>query len=154
MYSVLGLFGVHDFYLQTSNNIFKLYVINYEGALQFGRGLCFSHCFSETLFGKGGKLNGTCTGAEQVSYFNCPLKTRITSAYQTTQNLHMISTCKFQIIFLHFMCDKLRSSDASFALVLLFRNLIQTIQQTAWNPYRTCTCFLFNCPLENRKTSA
>ena len=57
-----------------------------------------SHCFSETLFRQWDKLNKTCTGPEQVFYFNCPLKTRIAPAQQTAKDLHMTSsTCELEV---------------------------------------------------------
>ena len=37
----------HDFYMQTSNNVLKFYVINCEGPAQFGTGLCTRIAFQK-----------------------------------------------------------------------------------------------------------
>ena len=67
----------HDFYIQTSSNILKLYVRNCEGPAQDQQ--VFVTCFAFLKISKNtlNKLHGTRTGPVQLSYSDCPPETRI-----------------------------------------------------------------------------
>ena len=68
----------HDFYIQTSNNILKVYLRNCEGPARGQQVFVTCFAFLKTLKNAFNKLHGTRTGPVQLSYSDCPPETRIT----------------------------------------------------------------------------